>query len=86
MEDVVYILFNNCSNNEGKGCEDEVVQSDIHVVVDCLARVAAKESVQELGNCEEHVLVKKVQNHLADSHVIPSTVNEQQSPEHSELS
>ena len=85
VEDVVDVLFENCSHNQGKGCEDEVVKGDIHVIVDCLARVAAKESVKELGNGEKHVFVKKVQNHLTDSDVIPPSMHEQQPPQHPEL-
>ena len=80
MEDIVDVLFEDCSDNQGKGCEDEVVESDVHVVVDCLARVAAKKSIEELGNGKKHVFVKEVQNHLADSDVIPSAMNEQKSP------
>lgn len=65
--------------------EDEVVEGDVHVVEERLTGVGAEKGGDELRDGEEHVLVEEVENHLADSDVVPPAMHEQQPPQHPKL-
>ena len=38
-----------------------------------------------MRHCEQHVFVEEIKDHLTDAHIVPSSVHQQQSPQHPEL-
>ena len=82
---VVDVLVENRSDDQRPGSEDQVVETDVEVVVNGLAAERIVEAEDELGEGEDDVLVEEVLDHFGNTDVGPSAMDEQQFPERLEL-
>ena len=82
---IVDILFEDGPDDQRYAGEDEVEKRDVHVFEEGLTGVTAVEGEDELGEGEQHVFVEEVEDHLCNADVVPSTVDQQQAPEHAEF-
>lgn len=82
---VIYILFENGSDQQRNTCENQIVQSDIPIIKNGLSRVPIVESKIELRQRKEHIFVKEIKRHLTNPNIIPPTMHKQQSPKHPKL-
>ena len=80
LDDEVDVLLQNGPDDQWYRCENQIVKSDVKVIIKCLPRISTKERKKILRNGKNHVFVKEVKNHLRNSHIVPSSMNEQQSP------
>ncbi len=74
--DEVDVLFQYGPDDQWKRREYQIVQRDIKIVVQRLSRVPIQKGEQVLREGEYHVLVEEVQNHLADSNVVPPPMDQ----------
>lgn len=73
---IVNVLLEQCPYDQGNTRKGQVVKRNVVVFEYGLSRVPGIEGEKKLGEGEEHVFVKEVQNHLSNSHVVPSAMNE----------
>ena len=76
LREVVDVLFEDGSDDEWKTGEEEVVEGNVPVFEDGLAWKTAVEGKQKLWDCEQHVFVEEVEDHLWYSYVVPAAVNQ----------
>lgn len=84
-KDVINVLLKNSSNHQGKGCENSVVQCYIHIVKYTLSWESTVKAKYKSRYSKDYVFVKKVQNHLRNSHVIPPSMYKNEPSQHSKL-
>lgn len=83
--DIIDILFEECPYKKGKRCEQDIIESDVEIIIDGLSRVGIAEGEEHSGDGKQNAFIAKVKNHLTNSDIVPSAVNEKQSPKHLEL-
>ena len=82
---VIHILLQNCSHHKRDAGEGQIIKGHIPVIEDCLCRKTHIEGHVELWESEKHIFVEKVEDHLANSDIIPSAMHQQHSPKHPKL-
>jgi len=53
-------LFCDSTNNQGRSCEEDIVECDVVVIEDTLATETIRETEEKLWNREYKVLVKEI--------------------------
>ncbi len=74
--DVIDILFEECPYKKWKRGEQDIIESDVEIIVDGLSRVCIAEGKEHSGDGKQNAFIAKVKNHLTNSDIVPSAVNE----------
>ena len=82
---IVYVLLEDSFYDQRNSSEDEVEEGHVGVIKDSLPRIRGEEGKVELRDGEHHVFVEEVEDHLADSEVVPPSMDQKQPPQALEL-
>ena len=74
--DIVDILLENSSEDQRNRSECHIVQRNIPVIEYCLSRISIENGYEELRQGKKHILVDEIHNHLADTDISPSSMNQ----------
>lgn len=85
LVDIVNILVKESSNYKWHRGKQDIIEGDIVIVIDRLSREPTKERKDDSRNSKEDTFVGEVEDHLADTNVVPSAMYKKQPPNHPEL-
>ena len=75
---IMNILVQNGSDGQRQRSEEQIKEGNVPSIIKRLTAEIVIESKIKLSHGEDHVFIKEIEDHFADSHIGPFSVNEQE--------
>lgn len=72
---IVYILIKSSSDHKWHWSEEQVIECDVPIIIECLCTKSIVKGEQKLRHCENHVFIEEIEYHFWNSNVWPMPVH-----------